>query len=154
MHIANNCHSIACLNCVYKLYTDSITQVLYDHIHTNNIMTKAQISAKPRFCNTTEKFLSNKKIYEAKKLCRDLFMNFLDYQKGFYLVFQKWLMWPLHLVKVIDTLASRPAVLEFQGQKGTTITIPIIFLVGKFHGNIFRVILLTLLVNILSLPFN
>ena len=70
IHIAKSYRPIACLNIMYKLYTNRLNSFISNHVYKNNIVTQEQAAGKRGVWGTLEQLLINKSITKEERRMR------------------------------------------------------------------------------------
>ena len=82
--LPNNFRPITCLNVLYELWTDCITELLLHHCDINNILHPAQKGCARGQFGCTDHLLLNSQIWhQVKSKNRSLSIAWLDYRKAF-----------------------------------------------------------------------
>ena len=141
---AKNYRPITCLPTYYKLLTLILTDNIYEHVTTNDILPMEQkgIRRKSRGCK--DHLLLDKTITEdAKKKKRQLSVMWIDYKKAYDSVPHSWLIEMMKLYKIdkqtinfiIKLMPSWRTKIHLPHVNGCLTTEDINFLRGIFQGD-------------------
>ena len=97
---AKSYRAIACQNILFKIYTGIISSFVQDHCQSNGITADEQAGEKSGSWGCKDQLLINKAVNEdVKKNRKNLFTIWLDYQKAFDSISNKWVIQALKLAK-------------------------------------------------------
>ena len=141
---ANNYRPITCLPTYYKLQTLIYTDLIYDHVITNEILPLEQkgIRRKARGCK--DQLLLDKSITEdAKKRKRNLSVMWIDYKKAYDSIPHSWIIEVLKLYKInkhiinfiTQTMKNLKTKVSLPHKNGRIISDLITFCLGIFQGD-------------------
>ena len=105
--LPNKYRPICCLPTTYKLLTAIISERLYTHLNTNNLLSEQQKGCIKDTLGTKDQLLLNKAILEnCRKRATNLSMAWLDYQKAYDSVPHSWIRKCLQLYGISPHLES------------------------------------------------
>ena len=94
-----NYRPIACLNLLWKLLTAIISDKLYIHLETQDLLPEEQKSCRRRSRGTKDQLLIDKAvIQDCKKRKSDLSMSWIDFRKAYDMVPHSWMLKSLELI--------------------------------------------------------
>ncbi|KAL1446790.1 hypothetical protein WDU94_005582 [Cyamophila willieti] len=98
---------ITCLNTIYKILTACISNMLYEHLTNNNIMSEEQKGCVRKAKGCKEQLTIDQVVLEqANKKCRNLYACYIDYQKCFDSLPHSWLLEILSIYKINPTIIN------------------------------------------------
>jgi len=102
--VPKNYRPITCLPTTYKILTSIITEKLYEHLKTNNLLPTEQKGCKKGSYGCKDQLLINKAILEAKSRKKNLTTAWIDYKKAFDSVPHDWILKCLSIYKISPIL--------------------------------------------------
>ena len=154
---------ITCLQTIYKIISSCITDLVYKHIDSNNVLTEQQKGCRRLSQGCKEQLVIDSVISQyALKNKTDIYTMYIDYQKAFDSIPHTWLIYVLQIHKVhpyiIDflriTMESWATQLKITNFGQTVETEPIQIRRGIFQGDSFSPLWFCLALNPLSLILN
>ena len=104
---AKNYRLITCLPTLYKLTTLILTDMIYSHVVTKNILPVEQKGMRRYAKGCKDQLLIDKMITEdAKKKKRNVSMMWIDYQKAYDSVPHSWIKHMMKLYKIDKTITN------------------------------------------------
>ena len=98
---------ITCLPTMYKVLTSILTEKIYRHIYTNNLMTEEQKGCRKKAQGCKEQIIIDNSITRnCKKRKGELHVAYIDYQKAFDSVPHTWLQEVLNIYKIDPILTT------------------------------------------------
>ncbi|CAK1550990.1 unnamed protein product [Leptosia nina] len=98
---------ITCLQTIYKIITSCITELVYQHIHKNNILTEQQKGCRKHSQGCKEQLVIDSVILKQAQIQKtDLYTMYIDYKKAFDSVPHTWLLNILEIYKVHPTIVQ------------------------------------------------
>jgi len=103
--VPKNYRPITCLPTTYKILTSILTEKLYEHLETNNLLPTEQKGCKKGSYGCKDQLLINKAILEeVKSRKKNLTAAWVDYKKAFDSVPHDWILKCLSIYKISPIL--------------------------------------------------
>ena len=162
-HLPNKYRPICCLPTTYKLVTGIISDRLYAHLSTNNLLSEQQKGCIKDTLGTKDQLLLNKAILEnCRKRATNLSMAWLDYQKAYDSVPHSWIKKCLKMYGIspniekfiADTMNNWATNLHLKHEAGEIIVRNVSIKRGIFQGDSLSPLLFCLSIDPLSRLLN
>lgn len=102
-----NYRPITCLQTIYKITTACISDLIYQHITTNNIMTEEQKGCRKLSQGCKEQLLIDSIVMKhASKYKKDISTMYIDYKKAYDSIPHSWLLHTLQNYKIHPTIVT------------------------------------------------
>ncbi|CAK1582479.1 unnamed protein product [Parnassius mnemosyne] len=150
---------ITCLQTLYKIITSCISELIYQHIDTNNILAEQQKGCRKFSQGCKEQLIIDSVILQkVQKSKTDLFSMYIDYKKAYDSVPHSWLVKVLEIYKIHPTIVTFlkvmmttwTTVLRLTSPSKIVETIPIKIQRGIFQGDALSPLWFCLALNPLS----
>ena len=162
-NLPNKYRPICCLPTTYKLLTGIISERLYAHLDTNNLLSPQQKGCIRDSLGTKDQLLLNKAVLEnCRKRATNLSMAWLDYQKAYDSVPHSWIKKCLKMYGVSqnienfisDTMTRWNTNLHLRHEKGEIVVRGVKIKRGIFQGDSLSPLLFCLSIDPLSRLLN
>lgn len=154
---------ITCLPTMYKILTSCISNRIYKHVNSNNVLAEEQKGCRKGHQGCKEQLIIDSVILkQAQKEQRNLYTAFIDYKKAFDSVPHSWLLEVLRIYNIHPAIVNflgtimlhwrTSLLLQYNGQSLNTDEIPIRR--GIFQGDSLSPLWFCLAMNPLSTLLN
>ena len=102
---ASNFRPISCLPLMWKMLTGMLSEQLYEHVDTNDMLPSEQKGCRKETCGTKDQLLIDKMVLKScKKRQTNLAMAYVDYKKAYDMVPHSRILKSLQLVGAADNI--------------------------------------------------
>ena len=102
---ARNYKPIACLNLIWKLLTEIISDKTYDHLEENRLLSEEQKGTRRKYQETKDQLAIDRCILQNfRKRKANLSMAWVDYKKAYHMVPHSWIIATMGMVELAHNI--------------------------------------------------